>query len=149
MAATRSELGGMYIHHGFMYASKMSLFGFLPLLLLGKGAPDWAASIAWVACTTLPYAFTAWLQDVLSVKHGFVEFTGAVPEELQRGSETVAYAPLCFTIIGLIYSSGLVAIYMSSMSERPSLLLILTIFTVSFAALMTLPSLAYRMLLSG
>jgi hypothetical protein len=142
-------LGGMYIHHGFMYASKMSLFGFLPLLLLGKGSPDWAASIAWVVCTTLPYAFTAWLQDSLSVKHGFVEFTSEVPEEINKAAKTLSYAPLCFTVIGLIYSIGLVATYASCIFGNPSLLRILIIFIVSFAALMTLPSIAYRVSLNA
>lgn len=136
-------MGGMYIHHGFMYASKMSLFGFLPLVLLGNGAPDQGAAVAWIACSALPYAFTAWLQDALCLRHGFVEFDRG-PEELSNAVDTLSYAPLCFTIIGVTYTSGLVALYVSCLSGTPSLSGILIIFTLSFAALLTLPAIAYR-----
>lgn len=143
-------IGGMYLHHGFMYASKLSFFGFLPLLLLGKGNPDWAASIAWIGGTTLPYVFTAWLQDALSVKHDYVEFdSDGADKKHTREDGTLSYAPLCFTLIGFIYSTGLVMTYVSCMFGSPSLLRLLIIFAVCFAALLILPSIAYRLSLSA
>lgn len=134
-------MGGMYLHHGFMYAWKMSLFAFLPLLLLGSATPDGPASLAWVTCASLPYAFMAWLEDSLCVRHGFVEFNGGPT----TAAETASYAPLCFTLIGFIYSSGLVWIYAWCRAGTCSAPNILLIFATTFAALFTLPSIVYRL----
>lgn len=142
-------VGGMYLHHGFMYASKLSFFGFLPLLLLGKGNPDWAASIAWIVGTSLPYAFTAWLQDELSMKHGYVEFGSCADTKHIQEEGALSYAPLCFTLIGFIYSTGLVMTYVLCMFGSPPLLRILIIFAVCFATLLILPSIAYRLSLNA
>ncbi|RJX18067.1 MAG: hypothetical protein C4575_11315 [Desulforudis sp.] len=141
------RIGGMYLHHGFMYASKMSFFGFIPLLLSIASVHDSDGYIYWVIISTTLYASTAWLQDYLSHKFGYVVFHEKRGKDSKvKENASLRYAPICFPIIGSIYSISLVAackIYLFDVFPQTSFV---GFFVLSFLAMATIPSIAYGLL---
>lgn len=142
------RIGGMYWHHGFMYASKMSFFGFVPLLLYSIESLTTRHFTLWIFLPAALYTLTAWLQDFLSFKHNYVEanFTKNKLQNATKKNASLLYAPVCFTMIGLIYSISLVCTALLCPSGRCSFHLYSCMFLLSFSAMSLFPSLAYKLL---
>jgi len=95
-------VGDYYIHHGFIYASGLSLalyFGFVP----GQTGDMWdiIANLVRMACII---GFAGWWHDLIAIRQGMMEVynrawkEGAAPEVI-----VTKYAPLCFSLFGAIY----------------------------------------------
>lgn len=96
-------VGNYYIHHGFIYASGLSLglyIGFFP----NPPGDVWAslANMVRVACII---GFVGWWHDLIAIRQGMMEVynrawrQGAAPEVI-----VTQYAPLCFSLFAAIYA---------------------------------------------
>ncbi|MHB8707799.1 MAG: hypothetical protein ACYC9I_02915, partial [Desulfuromonadales bacterium] len=137
-------MGGMYVHHGFIYAWKLCLLGYLPILILGKNIPDIYSSVAWVMLSASSYAFYAWLEDLFCLNNGYVGLNSDDGScEPKRGN--LEYAPICFLLIGGIYSVGLVTIYVLCLSGAVTWLYYVLVIIVTALLLASLPAFAYAL----
>jgi hypothetical protein len=96
-------VGNYFIHHGFIYASGLSLglyIGFVP----NQPGDVWAivANLVRTACVI---GFVGWWHDLIAIRQGMMEVynrawkEGAAPEVI-----VTKYAPLCFSLFGAIYA---------------------------------------------
>jgi hypothetical protein len=99
------RIGGYYVHHGFVYASKMAF-----VLLLALHDPGAAATWSGLAATTLlggsATAFGGWWHDVHAIRAGKIVLAGS--EGDPRGAEVAlaSFAPLCYFSIGATYAAA-------------------------------------------
>ncbi len=133
------RIGGMYVHHGFMYASKLSLFGLVPLLILPKDLPAVVFYTVFLLVTTLLYTATAWLQDHLSFSFGMV----VVPKTGGKLNVNL-YAPLCFSLIGLLYSAGLMLCHHMYQQGHLTMSFAFEVIIVQFLLMLILPGLMFK-----
>jgi hypothetical protein len=136
----RWRIGGMYIHHGFMYASKLSAFALVPLLLLPNQLPGNIFYPAWIILTTLLYTITAWFQDYHSFAYGLV----VAPKSSGGTLDVNRYAPLCFSLIGLLYSSGLIICHNAHLQGHLTLTFAFCAAIVQFLLMLIFPSLVFK-----
>jgi len=96
-------VGDYFIHHGFIYASGLSLglyIGFVP----NQPGNVWEI-IANLLRTACVIGFVGWWHDLLAIRQGMMEVynrawkDGAAPEVI-----VTQYAPLCFFLFGAIYA---------------------------------------------
>jgi len=96
-------VGKYFIHHGFIYASGFSLALYLGFIPTQKGSV-WAI-VANIACVTGIIGFAGWWHDLIAIRQGMMEVynkawkRGAEPEVI-----VTQYAPLCFALIGMVYT---------------------------------------------
>lgn len=135
------RIGGMYVHHGFMYASKLSFYGFVPLLILSDEMSVWAFNFSWLVITSILYACTAWLQDHLSFAFGIVIFPKS-----NMHLNVNRYALVCFSLIGLLYTIGLVICYHMNLKDSLTPSYTLALLTVQFLLMLIIPGLLFRFL---
>lgn len=135
------RIGGMYVHHGFMYASKLSFFGFAPLMILSIEMPVWILNCLWIGMTSVLYACTAWLQDHLSFSFGIV-----IDPKSGLSLNVNRYAPVCFSLIGLLYTAGLVTCYHMKLNNSLTTSYTLGLLSVQFLLMLIIPGLLFRFL---
>lgn len=96
-------IGNYYIHHGFIYASGLSLALYIGFVPIPEGGV-WA-SLANIVRTAAIIGFLGWWHDLIAIRQGVLEVhnrpwrQGAAPEVI-----VTQYAPLCFALIGAIYA---------------------------------------------
>jgi hypothetical protein len=97
------RIGAYYIHHGFVYASKLALVLFLVVrsLAAAQSAFDVAAIIVITGATT---AFGGWLHDVHAIAAGKIEVDGGV-EALHQ------FAPASYFSMGATYAGVVLLAY--------------------------------------
>ncbi|MGD0815598.1 MAG: hypothetical protein ABSA83_18550 [Verrucomicrobiota bacterium] len=139
-------VGSYYAHHGFMYSANMSPLLFIALL----GTPHESLSTATVLrvllCTGALYGFTAWMHDILMVRHGMVEIYSRPAAQGRSPEEIVThYAPLCFFLLGLTYAAGaLLAFQTFVVHHKTDAASIVWVSLAGVILMFSLPSLAYR-----
>ena len=99
------RIGGYYVHHGFVYASKMAF-----VLLLALHDPRVAATWTGATATALlvggATAFGGWWHDVHAIRAGKIVLAGS--EGDPRGAEVAlaSFAPPCYFAIGATYTAA-------------------------------------------
>jgi hypothetical protein len=97
-------VGNYFIHHGFIYASGLSLglyLGFVP----SPPGDGWAIILN-LFRTACIIGFMGWWHDLIAIRQGMMEVYnrawkgGAAPEVI-----VTTYAPLCFSLFGAIYAA--------------------------------------------
>lgn len=98
------RVGGIYVHHGFIYASKLAFVLWLGLLARPAGLGE---EIAVVLLCAGAVGFGGWWHDVHAVRAGRIELAGADPAN--PDAAVTRYAPV-FWLLGATYVTvGLVA----------------------------------------
>lgn len=98
------RVGGIYVHHGFVYASKLAFVLWLGLL---TEPASLAASVAVVLLCAGAVGFGGWWHDVHAVRAGRIVLADADPAH--PDAAVTKYAPL-FWLMGATYAAlGLVA----------------------------------------
>jgi len=140
--------GHYYAHHGFLYASKMS-----PLLLISYlGTPlenlSLETALRILLCTGALNGFFYWINDILMVRHGFVEIYNRPATDGRSPEEIVThYAPVCFFLIGLTYAAAsLIAFQMFVIQHKIDPVSVGWVFLAGIGLMFSVPSLAYRAL---
>jgi hypothetical protein len=96
-------IGDYYIHHGFIYASGMSLALYICFFPNQDGSV-WAV-LGNLVRTAALIGFVGWWHDLIAIRQGVLEIhnrpwrEGAAPEVI-----VTQYAPLCFSLIGTAYT---------------------------------------------
>jgi len=100
---TGPRIGGAYVHHGFIYASKMAF-----VLLLVTRDPmairiwfDWMSLALLAGATT---AFGGWWHDLQAIRAGKIELTGLVASAAERALAT--FAPPTYFCTRSIFEAG-------------------------------------------
>jgi len=99
------RIGGYYVHHGFVYASKMA---FVLLLALHdpRAAETWTGFASVVLLVGGATAFGGWWHDVHAIRAGKIVLAGS--EGDPRGAEVVlaTFVPLCYFSLGATYAAA-------------------------------------------
>ncbi len=143
----RFTFAGIYFHHGFLYASKLSLILFV--CSYGMAPPEPLGHLkqfSIMATASMAFAFIAWITDIYLLKAEMVVInspaakSGKSPEEV-----TFKYAPLSFFFIGLTYSADVLLAYEKFLVQnKTDPFTFIWVFAVGFILMFALPSLAYR-----
>jgi hypothetical protein len=143
----RFLLGRYYVHHGFLYGSKMAflLYGLFVLLPQGESLTG-AKSAAVVVMNGLMCAVVFWFGDIQLVKAGLVEIDNRPARQGRSPEEIVTvYAPVCFFLIGAAYAAGVVLAYDTFVVARNTdAAACVRVWALGGLPLFTVPSLAYH-----
>jgi hypothetical protein len=139
-------VGRYYAHHGFIYAANLSPLLFLCFLGTLQEPFSLGTVVRIPICMGALYGFTAWIHDILMVKHGLVEIynrpaaAGRSPEEI-----VTHYAPLCFFLIGLTYAAAaLLAFHTFVIQHKADPASVAWVSLAGAGLMFIIPSLAYR-----
>jgi hypothetical protein len=125
-------MGSYYVHHGFIYGSKLAL----ALLLVARSIPSIVAPlemIAVVLVTGAATAFGGWWHDVNAVRAGKIEIDG--------GSEALtAFAPVSYFSMGATYAAVVLWAYRVLAADGGALVWVLP---SAFALLCIIPSIVF------
>jgi hypothetical protein len=99
------RIGGYYVHHGFVYASKMA---FVLLLALhdpkvAETRSGFAARVLLVAGAT---AFGGWWHDVHAIRAGKIVLAGSEGDPRSAEVALASFAPLCYFSIGATHAAA-------------------------------------------
>ena len=96
------RVGGLYAHHGFIYASKM---GFVLLIAVRDPATlaGWGVPAAVLVCGAAT-AFGAWWHDVHAVKAGRIEVLARDGRSLD--TLLTSHEPAAFLVVGATYAAA-------------------------------------------
>lgn len=140
-------VGNYYIHHGFMYAANMSPLLFIPFLGCSLDHTlSLAEMIRILLCASVLHGFVLWIHDIYILRLKMVEVFNR-PASEGKGPEIVAfhYAPLCFFMIGLTYSTGaLVAFQVFVVQQDVSWWSVGWVSFLGLTLMFSVPSLVYR-----
>jgi hypothetical protein len=131
------RIGGAYVHHGFIYASKMAF-----VLLLA--ARDPMATRGWIDLTAVALlagaatAFGGWWHDLHAIRAGKIELIGLAPRAAEAA--LASFAPMTYFAVGATYAVVTIAGW-QIVSARPHTFLL--VFAGALAALLILPSLVF------
>jgi len=130
------RIGGAYVHHGFIYASKMAF-----VLLLATRDPmairtwDLVALALLVGSAT---AFGGWFHDLHAIRAGKIELIGLGPRAAEAA--LASFAPPTYFAIGATYAVVAVIGWQHVVVHPNSFVLV---FLGALAALLIVPSLVY------
>ena len=131
------RVGGAYVHHGFIYASKMAL-----VLLLAAHDPmairTWFDFISVALLVGAATAFGGWWHDLHAIRAGKIEFTGFDASAAERALGS--FAPPSYFAVGATYSVVSIAGWQLTAAQPGMFVWVLM---GSFAALCIVPSLVY------
>lgn len=141
-------VGHYYVHHGFMYAANMAPLLFVAFLGTPHQPFSTATATRILLCSGALHGFVLWLHDILIVRHGMVEIYNRPARQGRSPEEIVTYyAPLCFFMIGLTYAAGsLLAFQTLVITSDSSAKAVLGVSAVGLMLLLTIPSIAYRLI---
>jgi hypothetical protein len=126
------RVGSYYVHHGFVYGSKLAFVLFLVVRSLAgvQSAFDVAAIVLVTGAAT---GFGGWLHDTQAVKAGRIEVEG--------GAEALAdFAPASYFSMGATYAGVALA---SQSVLVPDAAAIVWVFPAAFATMCVIPSLVF------
>lgn len=98
------RVGSLYVHHGFVYASKMAFVLWLAMprpaqLTFTEAAPA-------ILLTGATVAFGGWWHDIVAVRAGRIELLAGLARRGRSAEEAVtAYAPPSFFVLGATYAA--------------------------------------------
>jgi hypothetical protein len=126
------RVGAYYVHHGFVYASKLALVLFLVVRSLAavRSAFDVAAIVVVAGAAT---AFGGWLHDVHAIAAGKIEVDGGV-DALHR------FAPASYFAMGATYA-GVVILAYRLLADDPAA--IAWVFPAGLAILCVVPTVVF------
>jgi len=134
---TGPRIGGAYVHHGFIYASKMAFV----LLLITRDPMAIRIWFDWLAVALLAgsaTAFGGWWHDLHAIRAGKIELTGLVASVAERALST--FAPPTYFAVGATYGVATIVGW-QMVVEQPGLFP--WVFAGAFAALAIVPSIVY------
>jgi hypothetical protein len=144
----RFLMGRYYIHHGFMYGSKMAFLLYAPFVLIPRFADvSVLQMLAVILMNGLMCAVVFWYGDIQLVRAGMVEIDSRAARE-GRSPEAIvtAYAPLSFFLIGAAYAAGALLAYRTFViAGDVSVAAQLRVWGVGSLLLFTFPSIAYHL----
>lgn len=99
------RIGGTYVHHGFVYASKMA---FVLLLALHDpaAAATWPGAFAVVLLVGGATAFGGWWHDVHAIRAGKIVLSGSEGDLCRAEAALASFAPPCYFSIGATYAAA-------------------------------------------
>ena len=106
------RIGGYYVHHGFVYASKMA---FVLLLALHdpRAADTWIGFASAVLLVGGATAFGGWWHDVHAIRAGKIVLAGSEGDPRSAEVALASFAPLCYFSIGTTYAAATVVAWRS------------------------------------
>jgi len=134
---TGPRIGGAYVHHGFIYASKMAFV----LLLITRDPMAIRIWFDWMSVALLSGAATAfggWWHDLLAIRAGKIEFTGLGASAAERA--LASFAPPTYFAVGATYGVATI-IGWQLVVEQPGLFP--WVFAGALAALVIVPTIVY------
>jgi len=134
---TGPRIGGAYVHHGFIYASKMAFV----LLLITRDPMAIRIWFDWLAVALLAgsaTAFGGWWHDLHAIRAGKIELTGLVASVAERALST--FAPPTYFAVGATYGVATIVGW-QMVVEQPGLFP--WVFAGAFTALAIVPSIVY------
>ena len=141
-------VGNYYAHHGFMYAANMTPLLFVAFLGTPREPVSAGTAVRILICTGALHGFVLWLHDILIVRHDMVEIYNRPAREGRSPEEIVThYAPFCFFLIGLTFAaSSLLAFQTIVINGNSGGLALFWLSVVGMGLMLTLPSIAYRII---
>jgi hypothetical protein len=101
------RIGGYYVHHGFVYASKMA---FVLLLALHdpRAAATWTGAAATVLLVGGATAFGGWWHDVHAIRAGKIVLAGSEGDPRSAEAALATFAPPSYFSIGATYAAAMI-----------------------------------------
>jgi len=100
------RIGGAYVHHGFIYASKMAF-----VLLLAARDPmavrGWLDFISLALLVGAATAFGGWWHDLHAIRAGKIEFIGLDAGAAEHA--LASFAPISYFTVGATYAVATIA----------------------------------------
>jgi hypothetical protein len=131
------RIGGAYVHHGFIYGSKMAF-----VLLLATRDPmgirSWVDLISVALLVGAATAFGGWLHDLHAIRQGRIVFTGLDKREAEEALASLA--PLSYFTVGATYAVVSIAGW-QVVAAQPELFWLILV--IALVALCVVPSLVF------
>lgn len=126
------RVGSYYVHHGFVYGSKLAFVLFLVVRSLSgiHSVMDFASIVLVTGAAT---AFGGWLHDVNAVKAGKIEVDGGI-------EALASFAPASYFSMGATYAGVTLAAYRVLAIDAGA---IVWVFPAAFATMCVIPSLVF------
>jgi hypothetical protein len=132
------RIGNYYLHHGFVYASKMSL-----VLLLAFHRPSairtWYASLAAIVLVAAATAFGGWWHDTWAIRTGKVALLSE-PNPRDAEYRLATFAPPDYFAIGATYSAATILGWRSVQNDPHTFV---WIFPAALVALCVIPTIVH------
>ncbi len=138
--------GNILVHHGFIYASNMSLLLFIAFGGLRPGeAPGCAHTVSVVLCAAALHGYVMWLNDLQTLRAGLVQIGGVLARPGASPEEIAArYAPSCFGLLGLTYALAVMLAWREMIVlAHHTLPTFAWVFASGMTLMLLLPSLAF------
>jgi hypothetical protein len=137
------RLGGIYVHHGFIYASKLSLLLFACSYCLNPAEATIPMLVSAGFAFSATYALVAWIDEIFLLKNDMVQLN-APGSEMSPAERTFKYAPASFSAIGATYFCSTVWAYWRIVLENDTEpWRVAALFLGGFVFMFTVPSLVY------
>jgi hypothetical protein len=131
------RIGGAYVHHGFIYASKMAF-----VLLLATRHPmavrGWRDLISVALLVGAATAFGGWWHDLHAIRSGNIEFIGLDARAAEYA--LVSFAPISYFTVGATYACVTIVGWQLVAAQPHTFT---WVFLGAFAALLVVPSLVF------
>jgi hypothetical protein len=101
------RIGGYYVHHGFVYASKMA---FVLLLALHdpRAAATWPGAAATILLVGGATAFGGWWHDIHAIRAGKIVLAGSEGDPRSAEAALATFAPPSYFSIGATYAAAII-----------------------------------------
>jgi hypothetical protein len=129
---TGPRVGAYYVHHGFVYASKLAFVLFLVVRSLAavRSAFDVAAIVLVAGAAT---AFGGWLHDVHAVRAGKIEVDGGA-------DALVGFAPASYFSMGATYAGVVLAAHRVLANDPAA---VIWVFPIGLVILCIIPTVVF------